>query len=255
MSTDASFIKIEQASYAYDDGVQAVSSVDWAIPAGSFHCLVGRSGCGKTTLLKLAAGLLTPTSGQIRIGGTVVDAPTREVGFVFQTASLLEWLSVLENVLLPISLRRKVEPVDREAAMELLVLAGIAEHADRYPRQLSGGQQSRAALARALVTNPPTLLMDEPFSALDAITREELQEDLLRLTTLRESTVLFVTHDIAEAVYLGDHVAVMECGRISFTSPVALVGRRDADMRYAPSFNARCQEIRGAMASPVGAAS
>jgi NitT/TauT family transport system ATP-binding protein len=254
MSIDAPFITMEQVSYTYGDAPPVVRDVDWIIPTGEFHSLVGRSGCGKTTLLKLAAGLLSPTSGTVHIGGTPVNAPSRHVGFVFQTPSLLEWLTVLENVLLPISLARVVTRTDRELAMELLERVGIDQHAVRYPQQLSGGQQSRAALARALVTSPPALLMDEPFAALDAITREELQDDLLRLTKLRNSTVLFVTHDIAEAVYLSDHVTVMENGAMSFTSPIKLTRHRDADTRYDPGFNATCREIRAAMATPTSEA-
>ena len=249
MSTEPPFLSIDQASFAFGDEAPVVDAVDWTIPAGAFHCLVGRSGSGKTTLLKLAAGLLAPTSGAVRIQGEAVDAPSQKVGFVFQTPSLLEWLSVLENVLLPISLKRSARPADREAAVELLKLVGIEDHRDRYPRQLSGGQQSRAALARALVTQPPALLMDEPFAALDAITREELQDDLLRLAALRQTTILFVTHDLAEAVYLGDHVAVMDRGRIPFGAAVDLAKPRSPDIRYDPRFNALCQDIRKAMAS------
>jgi len=238
---------MEKVGYAYAGSAPVVRSVDWSVPTGEFHSLIGRSGCGKTTLLKLAAGLLLPTSGVVRMQGDIVDSPSRHVGFVFQTPSLLEWLTVRDNVLLPISLRGAVTQANRDLAMELLELVGIASHANRYPQQLSGGQQSRAALARALVTSPPALLMDEPFAALDAITREELQDDLLHLTKLRNSTVLFVTHDIAEAVYLSDRVAVMEDGAMSYSAAIDLAGHRDGETRYAPSFSATCREIRSAM--------
>jgi NitT/TauT family transport system ATP-binding protein len=200
-------------------------------------------------LLKLVAGLLLPTSGAVLIDGNAVTAPSQNVGFVFQTPSLLEWLTVLENVLLPISLKRSVRAADREVAAELLELTGIHEHIHRHPWQLSGGQQSRAALARALITAPAALLMDEPFAALDAITREELQDDLLRLTMTRKTTVLFVTHDIAEAVYLGSQVAVMDRGRIAHAKPVDLPRPHGADIRYDQDFNGYCQDIRLAMAA------
>lgn len=247
MSTEAPFLAIEAARFAYGDDDPVVADVDWSAPAGAFHCLVGRSGCGKTTLLKLVAGLLQPTAGAVRLGGAPVLSPSRQVGFVFQTPSLLEWLPALDNVLLPISLKRPVEPADRARAVELMALAGVDRFATRYPRQLSGGQQSRVALARALIGAPPALLMDEPFAALDAITREELQDDLLALTRDRNTTVLFVTHDIAEAVYLGDRVAVMERGRIRFSADVALPKARTGALRHMPEFNAICRTVRAAM--------
>jgi NitT/TauT family transport system ATP-binding protein len=254
MSTDATFFLVDRVSYAFADGTMALSNVDWRIPSGAFHCLVGRSGCGKTTLLKLVAGLLLPTDGQIRIQDKTVHGPSPKVGFVFQTPALLEWLSVIDNVLLPISLHRPVLAKDRATARELLELVGIADLAGRYPAQLSGGQQSRTALARALVTSPPALLMDEPFAALDAITREELQEDLLHLVALRQTTVLFVTHDIAEAVYLGDRVAIMDRGQISPAATVEMPRPRDAGCRYDTHFVDTCQQIRAVMSLQVGKA-
>ncbi len=248
MSIEPAFLSVQGVSYTYDDGSDVLSEIDWTIPAGGFYSLVGRSGCGKTTLLKLAAGLLQPTSGQVRIEAQTVAGPSQKIGFVFQTPALLEWLPVLDNVLLPISLHRRVQPEDRASALELLDLVGIGDLAGRYPGQLSGGQQSRAALARALIGSPPALLMDEPFAALDAITREELQDDLLRLVALRRTTVLFVTHDIAEAVYLSDRVAVMDRGRIALAAAIDLPRPRGGDCRYDPQFAGHCQRIRSAMA-------
>jgi NitT/TauT family transport system ATP-binding protein len=249
MPTDAApFLEIEQTSYAYPGEGLTVERADLALAPGDFHCLAGRSGCGKTTLLKLAVGLLLPQSGSVRIAGQTLSGPSRQVGFVFQTPSLLEWRTVLDNVLLPISLRRRVTPADRSRAADLLALMGIGGYAHRHPRQLSGGQQSRAALVRALVTEPPALLMDEPFAALDALTREELQDDLLRLTRERGTTVLFVTHDIAEAVYLATHVSVMDRGRIARTFQIDLPARHGAESRYDPRFTALCHDIRDALA-------
>ncbi|WP_448203894.1 ABC transporter ATP-binding protein [Azospirillum sp. sgz302134] len=250
-----SFVSISRASYAVQSGVPIVDGIDWTIPEGEFHCLVGRSGCGKTTLLKLAAGLLHPTAGEIRIRGGAVREPSPEVGFVFQTPTLLDWLPVLDNVLLPLSLKRKPQPQDRRKAEELLELVALPGLAGRYPRALSGGQQSRVAIARALITEPALLLLDEPFAALDAITREELQDDLLTLCGRRGTTVLFVTHDIAEAIYLADRVAVMEGGRLHHALPVGLPRPRGRDIRYSPRFNALCRELRDAMdARPLEAA-
>ncbi|MBP2292875.1 ABC transporter ATP-binding protein [Azospirillum rugosum] len=242
-----SFVSIDSASYDVQPGQSIVDRIDWTIPAGEFHCLVGRSGCGKTTLLKLAAGLLQPTAGAIRIRGNTVREPSPEVGFVFQTPTLLEWHTALDNVLLPLSLKRRPRPEDRRKAEELLDLVGLSGLEGRHPRALSGGQQSRVAIARALITEPALLLLDEPFAALDAITREELQDDLLRLCALRGTTVLFVTHDIAEAIYLADRVAVMEAGRLHHTLAVDLPRPRGREARYSPRFTALCRELRRAM--------
>jgi NitT/TauT family transport system ATP-binding protein len=242
-----SFVDIAQATYTYQPSEIIVDQVDWTIGEGEFHCLVGRSGCGKTTLLKLAAGLLQPTKGTILIQGAPVREPSPEVGFVFQVPTLLDWLSVLDNVLLPVSLKRGLQPQDRQKALELLELVSLCRYADRYPRELSGGQQSRVAIARALITDPAVLLLDEPFAALDAITREEIQDDLLRLCGLNRTTVLFVTHDIAEAIYLADKVAVMEKGRLRYDLEVDLPRPRRRDVRYSPRFNELCMQIRQAM--------
>ncbi|MBP2301756.1 ABC transporter ATP-binding protein [Azospirillum picis] len=256
-----SFVAIDGAGYAIGNGPAIVEDIDWRIGEGEFHCLVGRSGCGKTTLLKLAAGLLLPTSGSIRIRDRAVSEPSAEVGFVFQAPTLLDWLPVIDNILLPLSLKRRVGPQDRRRAEELLALVAMPGLGARYPRELSGGQQSRVAIARALVTDPALLLFDEPFAALDAITREELQDDLLRLCGRGGTTMLFVTHDIAEAVYLADRVAVMAGGRLCHDLRIDLPRPRGRDVRYAPRFTALCRELRRAMdggavaAMPLDAAS
>lgn len=244
------FVEINGATFVYNGGANGetvVDGIDWTIAQGEFHCLVGRSGCGKTTLLKVAAGLLTPTAGSVSIQGARVVEPSRQVGFVFQAPTLLEWETVLDNVLLPVSLHRRLTPADRANAAELLALVGLSDFAGRYPRELSGGQQSRVAIARALIVEPLVLLMDEPFAALDALTREELQTDLLELCGLRRTTVLFVTHDIAEAIFLADRVAVMEKGRFRHALDVDLARPRAGDVRYTPRFNALCREVRQAM--------
>ncbi|PTM41004.1 ABC transporter ATP-binding protein [Bosea sp. 124] len=241
------FVAIEQASYGYGVEPAIVDRVDWAIPRGAFHCLVGRSGSGKTTLLKLAAGLLRPDQGSVRIGGAALQGPGSRIGFVFQQPTLLDWLSVLDNVLLPISLKRSLRPQDRDSARRLLDLVGLDAYARRHPPQLSGGQQSRVAVARALIAEPDLLLLDEPFAALDALTREELQDDLLALCALKATTVLFVTHDITEAVYLADRVAIMAAGRLHHQLAIALPRPRGREMRYGEPFNALCRELRLAM--------
>ncbi len=241
------FVAIDRASYGYGDWPAIVDQVDWTIPRGAIHCLVGRSGCGKTTLLKLAAGLFLPDEGIVRIDGAALREPGPQIGFVFQAPTLLDWASVLDNVLLPISLKRRPHAADREAALDLLKLVSLDGYAQRYPSELSGGQQSRVAVARALVTQPAVLLLDEPFAALDALTREELQDDLLRLCALHGTTVLFVTHDITEAVYLADRVAVMAAGRLHHHIAVDLPRPRHRELRYGQAFNALCRELRQAM--------
>jgi len=244
MSLHASgaFLHLHGVAFGYPGQAPVVDGVELALAPGEVHCLVGRSGCGKTTLLKLAAGLLAPTGGQVRLQG---HAPLggREVGFVFQAPTLLDWLRVRDNVLLPVSLQRRPTPQDSATADALLAQLGLAAMIDRYPRQLSGGQQSRVALARALLLQPPLLLLDEPFAALDAITREELQHDLLRLARERGVTVLFVTHDIGEAVFLGDRVSVMAEGHLVRT--LAIAG--DAGVRDTAAFGAACALLREAL--------
>lgn len=238
---------MKQVSYTYPGWPAVVQRVDWSIEQGQFHCLVGRSGCGKTTLLKLAAGLLRPGAGTITLQGKPISKPGPQLGFVFQAPTLLEWLTVLDNVLLPLSLRHKPTPPEVARAGQLLALMGLSAYQGHYPRHLSGGQQSRVAIARALIGEPAILLLDEPFAALDAITREDLQDDLLRLCRLRQTTVFFVTHDIAEAVYLADRVAVMERGSIRRDISVALPKPRGREVRYGPAFNAICAQLRAAM--------
>ena len=242
-----SFVAIERASYRYGAEPAIVDRVDWTIPRGAFHCLVGRSGSGKTTLLKLAAGLLLPDQGSVRIDGATLTGPGSRIGFVFQQPTLLDWLSVLDNVLLPLSLKWRPTLEERSRARELLELVGLAALAGRHPGQLSGGQQSRVAVARALIAQPDLLLLDEPFAALDALTREELQDDLLALCALHATTVLFVTHDIAEAVYLADRVAIMAAGQLHHALAIDLRRPRQREMRYEQPFNALCRELRQAM--------
>jgi NitT/TauT family transport system ATP-binding protein len=249
------FVSLQGVTHTYRDADGTpeliVDGFDWHIGEGEFHCLVGRSGCGKTTLLKLVAGLLLPDRGLVTLQGTVIRGPGAQVGFVFQRPTLLEWLSVAENILLPISLKRRPGPADFEKLESLLALVGLSGLGERNATQLSGGQQSRVAIARALILEPPVLLLDEPFAALDAITREELQDDLLKLFRLRNTTVLFVTHDIREAVYLADRVAVMERGRLKRDLTIALPRPRDREIRYSHEFNELCADVRHSMDEPA----
>lgn len=241
------FLDFDNAGFTFPGWPPVVRGVDWHIDEGGFYCLVGRSGCGKTTLLKLAAGLLHPDAGSIRLQDRELLAPGPQLGFVFQSPTLLDWHRVIDNVLLPVSLQHAPTSTEIAKAMQLLELLGIATHAHHYPRQLSGGQQSRVALARALILEPALLLLDEPFAALDAITRGELQDDLLHMCARRRTTVLFVTHDIAEAVYLGDRVAVMKQGRIVQEVRVDLPKPRAPATRFGEAFNRLASQVRTAM--------
>ena len=237
-------LRLHALRFAYATDGEAVRGVSLDIAPGSVHCLVGRSGCGKTSVLKLAAGLLVPQHGQVLCHGEPVNGPRADMGFVFQRPTLLEWLSVLDNVLLPVSLQRQVRSSDRDQAVHLLNRMGLGDHGQHNPLALSGGQQSRVALARALMGEPNMLCMDEPFAALDAITREELQHDLLTLCAQQGTSVLFVTHDMAEAVYLGDQVTVMHQGQMGHTLRIDLPRPRAHGLRHSAEFNAVCAQLR-----------
>jgi NitT/TauT family transport system ATP-binding protein len=208
-------IRIEGVSKSFAAGgrrrpeIRALDHVDLQIGDRELVTLVGRSGCGKSTLLRIAAGLIPPTSGRILVGGRTVTGPSRDVALAFQRPALLPWRNVLENVLLPIDVLGLDRGAYRARAEELLGLVGLAGFEDRRPFELSGGMQQRAALCRSLVYDPSVLLMDEPFAALDALTREELSLELQRIFLEHGKTIVFVTHSIAEAVLLGDRVVVM----------------------------------------------
>ena len=204
--------------------VHALDDVSLDIRDNELITLVGRSGCGKSTLLRIVAALLAPTSGRIVIDGTPVTRPRRDVAFVFQRPALLPWRSVFDNVMLPVELHRLDRREYGRRAHELLELVGLDGFADRSPWELSGVMQQRVALCRALVAEPSILLMDEPFAALDALTREELSLELQRIWGENRKTILFVTHSIDEAVLLGDRVVVMSPrpGRIDEIVPVDL---------------------------------
>lgn len=189
--------------------VHALSHVGVSLAAGEFVSVVGPSGCGKSTLMKLIAGLLPVSEGQIRIDGQPVERPHPAVAVVFQNDVLLHWRSVLDNVLLPLEIKKTKAPGSAERARQLLQQVGLEGFEEKYPTELSGGMRQRVSICRALVQDPGLLLMDEPFGALDALTREQMQVDLQRLWAQTAKTVLFITHSIDEAVYLSDRVLVM----------------------------------------------
>ncbi|HET8616840.1 MAG TPA: ABC transporter ATP-binding protein [Actinomycetales bacterium] len=243
-------ICIEEASKVYlrrgASPVEALRPTTLAVEPGEFVSLVGPSGCGKTTLLKLVAGLDRVTGGQITVGERVVTRPDPAVSVVFQRPALLTWYTVEENVLLPAKISGTLTKDVRTRAAELLEFIGLGDFKDRYPRELSGGMQQRASIARALAGEPDVLLMDEPFSALDEFTRETLHDELLRLWDSHPKTVIFVTHSISEAVYLSDRVAVMapRPGRIEQIVDVTLERPRRAELRTDPRFYDLVSSIR-----------
>lgn len=183
--------------------------LSFQVTEGEFLCLVGPSGCGKTTLLRLVAGLEQPTAGQVRLGGQEVDQPRRAVGIVFQEPTLMGWRTVEDNVALPLEVDGFRKGEARQQARTLLNLVGLSGFEEAYPAQLSGGMAQRVALARALVHDPRLLLLDEPFGALDALTRERMGQELLRIWQARRKTVVMVTHSVTEAVFLADRVLVL----------------------------------------------
>jgi len=189
--------------------LEAIKNISLDIADGEFISLLGPSGCGKSTLLLMIAGLLAPTAGGLVLAGLPIRGPRRDVGVVFQSPVLLPWRSVIDNVLFPIELLRLPRDQYRGRAMELLRMTKLDDFADALPRQLSGGMRQRVSICRALVHNPSTLLMDEPFSALDAITRDDMAVELLRIWQANRKTVVFVTHSIREAAFLSDRVLVM----------------------------------------------
>ena len=240
-------LRLRDVSFSYLDGVETLHSINLDLAPGELHCLIGRSGCGKTSLLKLAAGLLSPKGGEVVWNNQPLNAPQSDMGFVFQRATLLDWLDVLNNVLLPISLHKKINDQDIEKAKRLLQRLGLGSKHQEKPPQLSGGQQSRVAIARALITRPRILFMDEPFASLDAITREELQHDLMDVCAEHKTSILFVTHDIGEAVFLGNKVSVMAEGKIHHTLQVDLPHPRHNAIRHTPEFNHYSAGLRQAM--------
>jgi NitT/TauT family transport system ATP-binding protein len=239
----------------------ALDGIDLRIEPGEFVTIVGPSGCGKSTLLKLIAGLVRPTSGAVTLLGRPVDRPQKEVGFAFQRAALLEWRGARKNILLQAEMRGMDSRAAGERADELMAMTGLRGFERALPHELSGGMQQRVALCRALLHSPPVLLMDEPFGALDALTREQLNAELNRIWRATGSTVVLVTHSIAEAVFLGTRVEVMSPrpGRVIRTLPVGLPERREyAEVMSHPRFEQLAREIRGLLgaadAPPAAAA-
>lgn len=232
-------------------GLVALRDVSFTINRGQFVSILGQSGCGKSTLLKMTAGVTPISRGSIAIAGTPVIGPHEDLGMVFQTPVLLEWRDTLGNVMLPIEILRQDRSAGESRARELLEMVGLGGFENRYPSELSGGMQQRVAICRALVMDPPLLLMDEPFGALDALTRDEMALELLRIWEQTLKTILFVTHSIDEAVLLSDRVVVMtpRPGTVREIVDIDLPRPRSADLRYDARFVEYSRRLREAITS------
>lgn len=242
-------VEIESVAKTYASGLEALRDVSFRVTPSEFVSLLGPSGCGKSTLLMMVAGLLPSSRGTIRVDGTAVTGPRPDVGVVFQSPVLLPWRTVLDNVLLPVEMLRLPRRDHEGRARELLAMAGVADFAARLPHELSGGMKQRVSMCRALVLQPRLLLMDEPFSALDALTRDRLSLELLRLWEQLRPTVVFVTHAIREAVLLSDRVLVMSPrpGTIAFETEVKLARPRALDIQESEEFNRYAGALRRAI--------
>ena len=242
-------IAVTALTKRYGTDVVALQDIDLSVREGAFVAIVGPSGCGKSTLLRILAGLLPPTAGEAAMLGTRIDGPRRDIGVVFQTPVLFPWRSVLENALLPVDVQRLGRDRMRGVAMDLLKLVGLEGFEHHLPSQLSGGMQQRAALVRALVHDPGVLLMDEPFGALDAMTREQMNLELQRIWMERQKTVVFVTHSVGEAVFLADQVIVMSPrpGRIIDRLEIDFPRPRPLSVMNTEAFGVHVQRIRLAL--------
>ena len=256
--------KVGMTYQAASGPVEALAGISMSVGAGEFVSLVGPSGCGKSTLLRIVAGLRPTTRGTVKVAGREVTQPIPDIGMVFQAPILLKWRTILENVLLPAELAGKDAGALRSRALDLLKMAELHGFADKLPRELSGGMQQRASLCRALLLDPPLLLMDEPFGALDAMTRDDMALELLRIWGERDlarearKTVLFVTHSIPEAVFLSDRVVVMSPrpGRIAADLRIDLPRPRTVELRATEAFGRLNLEIfRTLTGRTVGATS
>jgi NitT/TauT family transport system ATP-binding protein len=233
----------------YAGGVEAIREVSFQVAPGEFVTVLGPSGCGKSTLLMMIAGLLSPSHGAVTVDGARVDGPRADVGIVFQSPTLLPWRTVLGNVLIPIEMLRRPRREWEDRARELLAMTKLEDFEGKLPHELSGGMKQRVAICRALIHDPQLLLMDEPFSALDAFTRDQMGQELLRIWERFRKTVVFVTHSIREAVFLSDRVVVMSSrpATIAFETAVELPRPRAIEMQESSEFNRHVGVLRQAI--------
>jgi NitT/TauT family transport system ATP-binding protein len=244
-------VSLRDVTKTYDNGVMALGPLDLKVRKGEFVALLGPSGCGKSTALRIIAGLAAPSAGTVRVSHDAAALlPGQGIGFVFQEPTLMPWTSVRENVRLPLKLASVPTSQSDAQVLEALTRVGLAEFADSYPRELSGGMKMRVSLARALVTDPDILLMDEPFAALDEITRFRLNNDLLALWRNLKKTVIFVTHSVFESVYLSQRVIVMtqRPGRIDAEIRIDASEPRGEDFRTSAAYGEYCRSVSAALA-------
>jgi NitT/TauT family transport system ATP-binding protein len=246
----APLLRLRHVAKTYGSGTVALAAIDLDVAAGEFVTLLGPSGCGKSTVLRLVAGLATPSSGTIEWSDARSAPESSRIGFVFQEPTLMPWASVAANVALPLRLAGVARTEIAARVTEALGRVGLAAFATAYPRELSGGMKMRVSIARALVTRPRVLLLDEPFAALDEITRFRLNNDLRQLWRSEGWTVLFVTHSVYEAVYLSERIVVMAThpGRIASEHAVPLAAERNEAMRASVEYGSMCREVSAALA-------
>lgn len=245
-------IEVLDLSSAFANGsgdLHVLDRINFEVCPAEFVCVLGPSGSGKSTLLRVLAGLLPPTQGEVILEGRRLGGPPSNVGIVFQKSNLMPWRTVLQNITLPLELQSVKDVEAQRRALELVDLVGLQGFESSLPRDLSGGMAQRVAIARALIHDPDVLLLDEPFGALDAITRERMGEELLRIWGVRHKTVVMITHDISEAVFLADRVLVFSDrpARLELDLPVELERPRRTAMRYTPEFGKLARRLREAI--------
>lgn len=229
--------------------IAAIEDISFAVMPGEFVCLIGPSGGGKTTLLRILAGLLRPDQGQVYLHGQPLNEPCTEIGVVFQKPNLMPWRTVLDNISLPLQIRNATASEIKQRVYRVLEMVNLRDFAHSYPRELSGGMQQRVSIARALVYEPDILLLDEPFGALDALSRERLNHELLQIWRASGKTIVMVTHDIREAVFLADRVMILSQrpGRLADVIPIPLARPRSESLFYDSEFSALAYQIRQAI--------
>ncbi len=249
--------QVQMTFESEDSHLEALEEATFAVFPNEFVCLIGPSGCGKSTLLRILGGLVKPTGGQVLFNSVPLEGPQERIGFVFQNHNLMPWRTALANVRLPLEIQHVPREEAERRAKAMLELVGLEEFANTLPRDLSGGMRQRVALARELVYDPDMLLLDEPFGALDALTREQMNWELLRIWQARRKTVIMVTHSIQEAVFLSDRVLVMSPrpGRIECEVPVDMPRPRSPDDLYTPRFLELSRVLRSALGQRTSAAS
>jgi NitT/TauT family transport system ATP-binding protein len=252
-------VVMQSVSKVFSSGTVALSGMSLTVESGEFISLLGPSGCGKSTALRIIAGLGDATSGKIDWPSSRINSkglPEGDIGFVFQEPTLMPWKTVFGNVYLPLKLRGVSKADARERIMEVLATVGLEDFADAFPRELSGGMKMRVSIARALVTKPKLLLMDEPFAALDEITRQKLNDDVLRLWKATGITVIFVTHSVFESAYLSNRIVVMKArpGRVHADFPLTTSLERDSHYRTSEEYRQACETASRSLIEAMGGA-